>query len=61
VLALNGPARAVTADALERLGMEPSNGIFEAPDFKIPTLEGGPMSLAEHRGRVVLLNFWTTW
>ncbi len=61
VLALSGPAVAVTADALERLGLEPTKGIVEAPDFTIPTLEGGSMSLAEHRGHVVVLNFWTTW
>ncbi len=34
---------------------------FEAPDFTLPTLGGGPFRLAEVRGKVVLLNFWAPW
>lgn len=60
VLALSGSAWAVTAEALERLRLEPVDGAVVAPDFKLPTLNGGPMSMAEHRGHVVVLNFWTT-
>jgi thiol-disulfide isomerase/thioredoxin len=32
-----------------------------APDFKLTTLEGKPLSLAEYKSKVVLLNFWATW
>ncbi|MBF0169807.1 MAG: TlpA family protein disulfide reductase [Nitrospinae bacterium] len=32
-----------------------------APDFSLPTLDGGTMTLADYRGKVVLLNFWATW
>lgn len=32
-----------------------------APDFKLDTLEGKPLSLAEYKNKVVLLNFWATW
>lgn len=32
-----------------------------APDFKINTLEGKETSLASHRGKAVLLNFWASW
>ena len=32
-----------------------------APEFSGRTLEGQTVSLAELRGRVVLLNFWATW
>jgi peroxiredoxin len=33
-----------------------------APDFSLPRLDGGAaLSLAELRGRVVLVNFWATW
>jgi len=32
-----------------------------APDFKLDTLDGKPLTLASSRGKVVLLNFWATW
>src|SRR5262249_24028435 len=32
-----------------------------APAFKLDTLDGKPISLADARGKVVLLNFWATW
>ncbi len=34
----------------------------EAPSFSLPNLETGtPVSLADMRGEVVLVNFWATW
>ena len=32
-----------------------------APDFRVKNLRGGVTTLSEHRGRVVLINFWATW
>jgi peroxiredoxin len=32
-----------------------------AEDFVLPTHGGGKVRLSEHRGRVVLINFWATW
>lgn len=32
-----------------------------APPFTLETLDGTPFSLADQRGRVVLVNFWGTW
>jgi len=32
-----------------------------APSFTLPDLSGKNVSLAEHRGKVVLVNFWATW
>ena len=34
---------------------------FIAPDFSLPSLSGGPLSLKDYRGRVVFINFWATW
>jgi peroxiredoxin len=32
-----------------------------APAFELPLVDGGAVSLASLRGRIVLLNFWATW
>jgi peroxiredoxin len=32
-----------------------------APDFRVETLDGDTLRLAELRGQVVLVNFWATW
>jgi thiol-disulfide isomerase/thioredoxin len=32
-----------------------------APAFKLDSLDGKPLSLADARGKVILLNFWATW
>ena len=32
-----------------------------APDFTLTGLDGEPFTLSEHRGEVVVLNFWATW
>jgi cytochrome c biogenesis protein CcmG, thiol:disulfide interchange protein DsbE len=33
----------------------------EAPDFRLPDLNGNQVALSDHRGQVVLINFWATW
>lgn len=33
----------------------------EVPAYAATTLDGTPVSLAQHRGEVVLLNIWATW
>jgi cytochrome oxidase Cu insertion factor (SCO1/SenC/PrrC family) len=33
----------------------------KAPDFMLSDLEGNRVRLSDHRGKVVMLNFWTTW
>ena len=32
-----------------------------APDFQLPSMDGGIESLAAYRGRPVLVNFWASW
>ena len=32
-----------------------------APDFTLPTLEGGEVTLSELRGLAILINFWASW
>lgn len=32
-----------------------------APDFALKSITGGNLRLSEHRGEVVLLNFWASW
>lgn len=32
-----------------------------APKFALTTLEGKPLRLSDHSGKVVLLDFWATW
>ena len=32
-----------------------------APDFRISTLDGSPVELAEFKGKVLILDFWATW
>ncbi|MFW5973320.1 MAG: TlpA family protein disulfide reductase [Bacteroidota bacterium] len=33
----------------------------EAPDFELERLEGGSFRMSDHRGEVVVVNFWATW
>lgn len=38
----------------------PREGFF-APDFTLDTLAGDRVTLSELRGKIVVVNFWTTW
>jgi thiol-disulfide isomerase/thioredoxin len=33
----------------------------QAPDFALTSAAGDPLSLAQHRGQTVVLNFWAEW
>ena len=46
--------------ASDEPGTAPRTG-FLAPDFELPTLDGGTVRLSELRGRPVLINFWASW
>ena len=32
-----------------------------APDFSLENLQGKRVDMRDHRGQVILLNFWATW
>lgn len=50
--------------ALLMLGAWQARAAYETDtpvDFTLPVLGGGEMSLSEHRGKWVVLNYWATW
>ncbi|ABB31617.1 alkyl hydroperoxide reductase/ Thiol specific antioxidant/ Mal allergen [Geobacter metallireducens RCH3] len=54
VLAVAAPGKAESDAPLVRTGAL-------APNFKLPTLSGENKSLAQYRGKIVLVNFWASW
>ena len=40
---------------------EGSGDLTSAPDFKLPSISGGEVSLSGFRGKWVFVNFWATW
>lgn len=55
---LNEPP--VISESLSKLQMQSLNRV-EAPEFVLENLSGKRVKLSDFRGRVVLINFWTTW
>ncbi|MBP7640553.1 MAG: redoxin domain-containing protein [Thauera sp.] len=54
--ALNPTPRALQVNAPAALAVGDA-----APDFALPDLSGATRTLAEFRGRPLLINFWATW
>ena len=55
-----------TASLEDVLTLEPADRTSEwleirAPEAEFEALDGGVVSLADYRGRIVVLNFWGTW
>ena len=51
-----------TKDSFLNLSGKPRLGKgVPAPDFTLPDLDGKMVSLADYKGKVVLLNIWATW
>ena len=49
------------SELMKRLDIYEVKQNIKAPDFTLTSLNGRKVSLKEHRGRLVLLAFWTTW
>ena len=49
-----------TKPTVETIDAEQTQG-KPAPDFELMTLDGKPFRLSDHRGKVIVLNFWATW
>lgn len=47
--------------AVQQAVAQSGGGGGTAPNFTLPFVEGGSKSLADYRGKVVMLNFWATW
>jgi cytochrome oxidase Cu insertion factor (SCO1/SenC/PrrC family) len=54
-------APAADGPDVEALGLQRYAPPKPAPAFELPALDGRPVRLADLRGKVVLLFFWTTW
>jgi hypothetical protein len=48
-------------DLMASMGISRTISQFRAPEFALKDLEGNTVRLSDHRGKVVLVNFWTTW
>ena len=46
---------------LKRLDLAGYSSSIGPPDFKSNTVDARPLSLADLRGKVVVVNFWATW
>lgn len=44
-----------------KLGLKKPASLAAAPDFTLASVDGKKGSLADFKGKVVLLNFWSTW
>ena len=64
--AREAPFRAVLGNARFEALMEGTGGVphylgasLRAPDFALPEQGGGEWRLSDHRGKVIVMNFWT--
>ena len=46
---------------LKPFEMEYPEEAFLAPSFELLSLKGGPVQLADYKGKVLFINFWATW
>ncbi len=63
IFSLNGKTeyRSSNQDLMGSMNISKVAKKIEAPDFMLKDLMGETIRLSDYRGKVVLLNFWTTW
>lgn len=62
VIALGAGRETLHMDSgLEALGFTKLQNDPNAPDFTLQDVSGKSVRLADYRGKVVFLTFWTTW
>jgi len=54
------PAATIAAERKELIAAMPKVGSL-APDFTLPTLDGGAVTLSQLRGHPIIINFWASW
>jgi cytochrome oxidase Cu insertion factor (SCO1/SenC/PrrC family) len=48
-------------ELMSAMGISKTGEKLKAPDFALKDLNGKKIRLSNLRGKVVLINFWTTW
>lgn len=61
VLGLSGAEASKHGDPYKALDLIRPEKKMQAPAFTVPGMNGGKVSLADHKGKVVFLNYWATW
>src|ERR1051326_1681723 len=66
VIVITPPAPGVFADKPTRVRVTATGRVAlkagtQAPDFNVKDLSGKNVTLADYKGKVVLINFWATW
>ena len=55
------PRAALAQDPFKALDLIRPNRLQPAKEFSVPTPDGRMLRLADHKGKVIFLNFWATW
>jgi len=58
---INAQVSQETANLLRSVRIHALNERADPENFTLPLLNGGNTSLSDHKGKVVILNFWATW